>query len=131
MFIYYSTHFHFVKFFWDVILIYCQGTGSTSSSYEYNSTPLSTYAPPVLDTRPAIDYESLLRGKDEEVTKSQQEVKGVKAEMKKQQTRMSILEQTNKILLQEKDTFDQSKRRLTQEIEELKVKVRWRWFIIE
>jgi hypothetical protein len=98
------------------------GSSSTSSSYEYNNSPSSTYTSPVIDTRPAIDYESLLRAKDEEVTKAQQEVKTVKAEMKKQQTRVSILEQTNKILLQEKDAFDQSKRKFSQEIEDLKNK---------
>lgn len=62
------------------------------------------------------------------MTKAQQEVKSVKAEMKKQQTRMSILEQTNKILLQEKDAFDQNKRKLTQEIDDLKNKVRIRYY---
>jgi predicted RNase H-like nuclease (RuvC/YqgF family) len=64
------------------------------------------------------------------VTKAQQEVKTVKAEMKKQQTRVSILEQTNKILLQEKDAFDQSKRKFSQEIEDLKNKVRLQSIVI-
>eukprot|EP00029_Vermamoeba_vermiformis_P009907 TRINITY_DN5100_c0_g1_i1.p1 TRINITY_DN5100_c0_g1~~TRINITY_DN5100_c0_g1_i1.p1 ORF type:complete len:637 (-),score=240.99 TRINITY_DN5100_c0_g1_i1:72-1982(-) len=99
------------------------GSSSTSSSYEYNNSPTATYTPPIIDTRPTIDYEALLRAKDEEVTKAQQEVKTVKGEMKKQQTRMSILEQTNKILLQEKDAFDQTKRKLTQEVDDLKNKL--------
>lgn len=64
------------------------------------------------------------------MTKAQQEVKTVKAEMKKQQTRVSILEQTNKILLQEKDAFDQSKRKFSQEIEDLKNKVRLQSIVI-
>lgn len=50
--------------------------------------------------------------------------------MKKQQTRVSILEQTNKILLQEKDAFDQSKRKFSQEIEDLKNKVRLQSIVI-
>jgi hypothetical protein len=43
---------------------------------------------------------------------------------------VSILEQTNKILLQEKDAFDQSKRKFSQEIEDLKNKVRLQSIVI-